>query len=288
MTGFGSSNTKVGTHEVHVEIRSLNSKFADVSVRIPSSLSKFELNVKKQVSDELLRGKINVSIDIISEDQGLTSVYNYELLKTIYAELRDIADELGANKSELLKLALQSPGVTGATEEEWPEEILKVLLECVANATDDCDDFRMTEGAELELKLNSYLAGMESALTKIKDFEEERIVLLEARLKEGLKELESKGNFDADKNRFEQELIYYIEKFDINEEKVRLNKHIAYFKEVLAQNEPNGKKLGFIAQEMGREINTIGSKANHAGLQRLVVQMKEELEKIKEQLLNIL
>lgn len=273
---------------MHVEIRSLNSKFADVSVRIPSSLSKFELNVKKQVSDELLRGKINVSIDIISEDQGLTSVYNYELLKTIYAELRDIADELGANKSELLKLALQSPGVTGATEEEWPEEILKVLLECVANATDDCDDFRMTEGAELELKLNSYLAGMESALTKIKDFEEERIVLLEARLKEGLKELESKGNFDADKNRFEQELIYYIEKFDINEEKVRLNKHIAYFKEVLAQNEPNGKKLGFIAQEMGREINTIGSKANHAGLQRLVVQMKEELEKIKEQLLNIL
>ena len=288
MTGFGSSKTKVGAHEVNVEIRSLNSKFADVSVKLPISLSKYEINIKKQVSDQLLRGKVNVAIDIVSEDQSLTGIYNYDLLRVYYAELTKIADELNANKSELLKLALQSPGVTGATEKEWPEEILAKMMDCIAEAVDDCDEFRMTEGAELESKLNLYLAGIERALVSIKDLEEERILRLESKLRDGLKELENTGNFEADKNRFEQELIYYIEKFDINEEKVRLNKHIAYFKEVLLQNEPNGKKLGFISQEMGREINTIGSKANHAGLQRLVVQMKEELEKIKEQLLNIL
>ena len=288
MTGFGSSSIKIGPHELHVEIRSLNSKFADINVKIPPPLSNYELNVKKQVSDYLLRGKINVVIDIISEEKSLTGAYNYDLLKLYYAELEKTASDLKADKTELFKLALQSPGVMEPATEELSEDMLSSLMSCVANATADCDAFRITEGNELATKMKLYLAGIENALEGVPEFEDERIKRLEARLNEGLKELEEKSNIELDRNRFEQELIFYIEKFDINEEKVRLNKHIAYFREVLELNEPGGKKLGFIAQEMGREINTIGSKANHAGLQRLVVQMKEELEKIKEQLLNIL
>lgn len=288
MTGFGSAQAKQGEHEVHVEIKTLNSKFADIGVRIPSSLSRQDLIIKKQVTDKLQRGKISVVIEIISAENDQTGVYNYDLVRKYYAELNRLADDLNSDKRDLLKLALQSPNVMNVSDEQFSDDFVSLVLKTVDVAVDECDKFRMAEGAETEMKIADYVNSIESSLTSVEQFEGERIQRIETRLKEGLKDLESSANIEIDNNRFEQELIYYIEKFDINEEKVRLNKHLSYFREVLAQQEPNGKKLGFIAQEMGREINTIGSKANHADLQRLVVQMKEELEKIKEQVLNIL
>jgi uncharacterized protein (TIGR00255 family) len=288
MTGFGSAQANYGTHEIHVEIKSLNSKFADIAVKVPASLSRHDLAIKKLVSDNLQRGKITVVVDIISSEEDLTGVYNADLLRKYYAELHNLAEDLNADSHELFKLALQSPNVMKMTDEQLPEDLINLVLASVGSAVKECDKFRIAEGTETGEKITGYVHNIEASLSDIDQFEGERIERLETRLKDGLKDLESTANIEIDNNRFEQELIYYIEKFDISEEKVRLGKHLSYFREVLGQTEPNGKKLGFIAQEIGREINTIGSKANHADLQRLVVQMKEELEKIKEQVLNIL
>lgn len=288
MTGYGSAQTNIGDYEINVEVKSLNSKFADVSIRLPSKLSVFELEIKKLITEKLQRGKITFVIDPVYKGVASANIYDEEVLQQHYQQLVSVANSLGAETSDVFKLALQSPGVMVTDKEDWPEDSWNAVSECILSALDSCDRFRQQEGAELEDKIDGYLQGIESALVEVDKYEGARLEKVEERLKANLSELESKLSIDVDKNRFEQELIYYIEKYDISEEKVRLSQHLQYFREAMASEEPNGKKLGFISQEIGREINTLGSKANNADLQKLVVQMKEELEKIKEQMLNIL
>lgn len=288
MTGYGSAQTNIGDYEINVEVKSLNSKFADVSIRLPSKLSVFELEIKKLITEKLQRGKITFVIDPVYKGVASANIYDEEVLQQHYQQLVSVANSLGAETSDVFKLALQSPGVMVTDKEDWPEDSWNAVSECILSALDACDRFRQQEGAELEDKIDGYLQGIESALVEVDKYEGARLEKVEERLKANLSELESKLSIDVDKNRFEQELIYYIEKYDISEEKVRLSQHLQYFREAMASEEPNGKKLGFISQEIGREINTLGSKANNADLQKLVVQMKEELEKIKEQMLNIL
>ena len=288
MTGYGSAQTNIGDYEINVEVKSLNSKFADVSIRLPSQLSVFELEIKKLITEKLQRGKITFVIDPVYKGVASANIYDVDVLQQHYQQLVSVANSLGAETSDVFKLALQSPGVMVTDKEDWPEDSWKEVSKCILSALDACDRFRQQEGAELEDKIDGYLQGIESALVQVDQYEGARLEKVEERLKTTLNELESKLSIDVDKNRFEQELIYYIEKYDISEEKVRLSQHLQYFREAMASEEPNGKKLGFISQEIGREINTLGSKANNADLQKLVVQMKEELEKIKEQMLNIL
>lgn len=288
MTGYGSAQTNIGDYEINVEVKSLNSKFADVSIRLPSQLSAFELEIKKLITEQLQRGKITFVIDPVYKGVASANIYDVDALQQHYQQLVSVANSLGAETADIFKLALQSPGVMVTDKEEWPEDSWKEVSDCILSAIDACDRFRQQEGAELEDKIDGYLQGIESALVQVDQYEAARLEKVEERLKTNLSELESKLSIDVDKNRFEQELIYYIEKYDISEEKVRLSQHLQYFREAMASDEPNGKKLGFISQEIGREINTLGSKANNADLQKLVVQMKEELEKIKEQMLNIL
>ena len=288
MTGYGSAQTNIGDYELNVEVKSLNSKFADVSIRLPSQLSVFELEIKKLITERLQRGKITFVIDPVYKGVASANIYDVDAVHQHYQQLVSIANSLGAETSDILKLALQSPGVMVTDKEDWPEDSWKDVSKCILSALDACDRFRQQEGAELEDKIDGYLQGIESALVQVDQYEGARLEKVEERLKANLSELMSKLSIDVDKNRFEQELIYYIEKYDISEEKVRLSQHLQYFREAMTSDEPNGKKLGFISQEIGREINTLGSKANNADLQKLVVQMKEELEKIKEQMLNIL
>ena len=288
MTGYGSAQTNISDYEINVEVKSLNSKFADVSIRLPSQLSVFELEIKKLITEKLQRGKITFVIDPVYKGLARANIYDVDALRQHYQQLVSVANSLGAETSDVFKLALQSPGVMVTDKEDWPEDSWNAVSKCILSALDACDRFRQQEGAELEDKIDGYLQGIESALVEVDKHEGSRLEKVEERLKANLSELESKLSIDVDKNRFEQELIYYIEKYDISEEKVRLSQHLQYFREAMASKEPNGKKLGFISQEIGREINTLGSKANNADLQKLVVQMKEELEKIKEQMLNIL
>jgi uncharacterized protein (TIGR00255 family) len=288
MTGFGSAQTNIGDYEINVEVKSLNSKFADVSIRLPSQLSIFELEIKKLITEKLQRGKITFVIDPVYKGVASANLYDVDAIQRHYQQLVSLANSLGAETADVFKLALQSPGVMVTDKEDWPEDSWNEVAACILSALAACNEFRQQEGAELEDKIDGYLQGIESALVQVDQYEGARLVKVEERLKANLSELESKLSIDVDKNRFEQELIYYIEKYDISEEKVRLSQHLQYFREAMASKEPNGKKLGFISQEIGREINTLGSKANNADLQRLVVQMKEELEKIKEQMLNIL
>ena len=286
MTGFGTSNIVKNSYEVTVEIKALNSKYADISIRMPSQLSILELHLRKEITTALNRGKINVSIEVTNTAQDPSTLLDQELLKKYYSQFKKESDDLSAQVSDLFSLALHAPGVLKTNEELVDEDLVDTITKAVGEAADKCNNFRSQEGLELQAKLSEYINSIRSLLSKIDEFENERIKKVEEKIKSTL--ASSKIVTDFDENRFEQELIYYIEKLDINEEKVRLANHLAYFDEVMNGQESNGKKLGFIAQEIGREINTIGSKANNASIQRLVVEMKEELEKIKEQALNVL
>ena len=287
MTGFGKSQTDFDNGELNIEVRTLNSKFADVALKFPSAFSDFEHDIKKAVTDVLIRGKISVVIEQPGQS-NTQGVYNHEAIKSTFNELKGLADSIGATSDKLLELAVQAPGSLESSDDKYGEKKFNELKSVLVAALNDCDSFRLKEGEELSKKLTSYVNSIDELLEKVAEFEPERTKKVEDRLKSNLADLESSQNVEADKNRFEQELIYYIEKYDISEEKVRLKQHINYFIEVMEGESASGKKLGFISQEMGREINTLGSKANHADIQRLVVQMKEELEKIKEQVLNVL
>lgn len=286
MTGYGLAEKTIGAYEISVEVKALNAKFADVNLKMPQQLASNELAWRKQVSNALERGKIAVTIDVNSQNNTdiLLDQAQFEAYKNRYTQM---AKGLQISDGELFKLALQTPGVfKSASSIELPSEVVAHIPLMLTEAIQACDVFRCQEGKQLAEKLAEYAQAIKANLDSIELLDAQRTERVAERLKQALENLGLE--MEVDKNRFEQELIYYIEKFDINEEKVRLNNHLTYLHEVLGLTGAIGKKLGFVSQEIGREINTIGSKANDSDIQKHVVAMKEELEKIKEQSLNIL
>lgn len=287
MTGYG-----VGTHgndkvKYTVEIKSLNSKFLELSIRLPKAVSDKELTLRGECSKLIERGKVNIMISSEYVDQtAKASSINTELLKKYYNQLKSVASELGESDASIFSLALNMPEVITNNEEDVDEEEGKVLLDAFYEAVKYFNTFREDEGAVLKADLEMRVQLILDLLAEVEEVEGDRIPLIRERLNQFMDEAIGKDNID--KNRFEQEIIYYIDKLDVTEEKVRLKSHCNYFIKALNAVDSNGKKLGFISQEMGREINTLGSKANNASIQQVVVRMKEELEKIKEQLLNVL
>ncbi|TDB61131.1 YicC/YloC family endoribonuclease [Arundinibacter roseus] len=291
MTGYGIAHVESDSLTVTVEIKTLNSKFLDIFCRIPRQYSEREIEIRNQITQSLERGKVELSLTV--QPVGTTaaaSVVNRSLVSAYFRDLSKTAEELGftADPTELLRLSLQMPNAynTDVANEERRDQEGALLKQAVLEAIRKCDTFRQQEGQLTAAKLMEYIASIRGLLTQVQEQDVLRIPAVRERLEKQVRDLLSDDNFDP--NRFEQELIYYIEKYDISEEKVRLANHLNYFEETLASTDSNGKKLNFIAQEIGREINTIGSKANDAGVQRLVVQMKDELEKIKEQTMNVI
>ena len=289
MTGFGQSQgQKEGLH-VNVEIRSLNSKFLDANMKLPKQLQERELEIRNILNTELVRGKVSLMIEMSHQEaEEEKQVVNHSLFTAYYRDFERLAEEVGAGKDDLFRLALHSPDVLVGSEKD--EAVLdkewSVVKEFLLGAIGRCNEFRASEGKTLEGELKQYIDNIGSYLDDVKSMDEDRTRVIRERIQAHQLEITSSDEFD--KNRFEQEMIYYIEKLDISEELVRLKSHLDYFMEVMAEKKAHGKKLGFISQEIGREINTIGSKANYAPVQKCVVCMKDELEKIKEQLLNII
>ena len=288
MTGYGSAVAENETLSVQVEIKSLNSKYMDLSVRVPKEYAEKELEIRNLCTQAIERGKVSLSIEVKQKDESQARInINQELLKIYYDKIKSAADYVGANSDDIFRTVLNMPKVIESDIEstDRTEEWGFVLL-AIKNAVADCDNFRREEGDVLKEKFTSYINFISEQLKEVEKLDPIRIQQVRDRIKNHLEEYVGKEK--VDQSRFEQELIYYIEKLDISEEKVRLRKHLDYFIEAMNHKDPSGKKLGFLAQELGREINTIGSKCNDADIQRSVINMKEELEKIKEQLLNIL
>lgn len=288
MTGFGSHISETNTYKLSIELKTLNSKTLDANIRFPRQLSEKELEIRNILGKELERGKASLSIDFQKLDvsEGSSKI-NTELVTQYYQQLSTVADQVGSPKDDLLRLALgMNHSVETVSEGKASDDEWALVLKGLTEAIEKCNSFRQAEGIELGKKFTAYIARIESLLEDVIKQDPVRVESQKQRIKDKISEaIEAKH---IDNNRFEQEIIYYIEKLDITEEKVRLQNHLSYFKEVLASDENSGKKLGFIGQEIGREINTIGSKANDSVMQQTVVNMKEELEKIKEQVLNIL
>jgi len=291
MTGFGKAALRYGSRTITVAIKSLNSKQADLSARVPSAYRTAELELRSLITSQLQRGKIDLSISIDDDAlEGNASLINREALIGYVHQLRALSSELGQELPLDTAALLRLPGVLDSESTRQPElgeEELAVLRQATQQAVDELTEFRRQEGVMLYEVLAERIQRITALLAEITYPEAERIQQVRQRLEEGLRKLMPSGDYD--RSRLEQELIYYIEKLDINEEKSRLAHHLSYFMEVLDAPQPGqGKTLGFIAQEIGREINTMGSKSNHAAMQQLVVQMKDELEQIKEQVLNVL
>ncbi|MEO1049599.1 MAG: YicC/YloC family endoribonuclease [Bacteroidota bacterium] len=288
MTGYGQSSYADDKLNISVEIRTLNSKYLDINSRLPKAFSDREIALRNRINEKLERGKVNIVLDYQYEGRATPLLkYNEELFVAYYNELASLAHKVDADRGDLFRLAINSPEVLISTEDDkLAEEEWGRIMGVVDEALGKCDEFRMREGAVIAQKLSDYINQIDESLKAIEGLDQERIEVIKGRIRNNL--LEFFEEEQIDKNRFEQELIYYLEKLDISEEKVRLASHLQYFHEVLSDGKSNGKKLGFISQEIGREINTIGSKCNDAAIQKHVVVMKEELEKIKEQILNIL
>lgn len=288
MTGFGQSVSSSGEATLSVEVKSLNSKFFDLSLRLPKKYSEKELELRNLLAERLERGKVSLSIDYQTGlKQEIRHQYNEALFESYYNELKKLADRVNSSHDSLFQMALSSPDVVQANgkEELDPAEWERVL-NLLTDAINKCDRFRAEEGKSLEEKLAGYIENIRQGLLEVEKIDPKRIEKIRSRIKGNITEFFGSEGFDA--NRLEQEIIFYIEKLDIHEERVRLKTHLDYFLKIMAEKQSNGKKLGFISQEIGREINTIGSKANDAEMQKHVVMMKEELEKIKEQLSNVL
>mgnify|MGYP001271831370 FL=1 len=275
MTGYGKGESKTNLKKFKVEIKTLNSKGLDISIKYPNFYREKELTWRKKIREKLKRGKIDIFIYYESE-QSRTDI-NHKWLKSVMKELQSLSSDT-ISSSDLLMMALKIP--EPSISYEAPNEDWEAIESALSKSIDAVKAFRLKEGESLNKDLNQNISKIEKNLTRISPLENERIDLLKKKIIRRL------GDFEIDKDRFEQEMIYYLEKLDINEEKVRLKLHISHFKK--SMKEGDGKKLGFISQEIGREINTLGSKSNHAEMQKIVVEMKEGLEKIKEQLLNIL
>jgi uncharacterized protein (TIGR00255 family) len=288
MTGFGQVSIDDGSTQINTEVKSLNSKFLDLNLRLPKALSEKEMEVRNLISEALERGKVSVSIEYERVGTGeISQSYNEKLFTAYYAELKRLADRVVAPYENIFQLALNSPDVIqNNLSEELTEELWLKVKKTLTDALKKCDAFRIDEGKVLEKMLANCCKSIEENLDKIKQLDPKRVDRIRERLKTNVTAFFGEEGFDT--NRLEQEIIFYIEKLDINEEKVRLKAHLDYFVQALREPQSNGKKLGFISQEIGREINTIGSKSNDAEIQKHVVLMKEELEKIKEQLNNVL
>ena len=284
MTGFGKATGDFQSKKVSVEIRSLNSKSVDLNTRMPSQYKELDSAFRKHISDVLGRGKIDLFISIDSAGEESSVLINRPLAMSYYRDLKALSLELGEEPEDFLSLILRMPDIYNSEKEELSEEEQQWLIDLVKEAVDNLDNFRCKEGADLEREFTERIQDIQRLLAEVPKYEDERLTTIRERMKKGLEEIES-GSYDD--NRFEQELIFYIEKLDVSEEKMRLSHHLDYFLETMKTDQP-GKKLGFIAQEIGREVNTLGSKSNHAEMQKLVIDMKDNLEKIKEQVLNTL
>jgi len=287
MTGFGQASADDGQSKIYVELKCLNSKFLDLSLRLPKLFSDKEAEVRNLISEKLERGKVSLSIDFERVGDGtVRQAYNEQLFVAYYGELKKLADRVLAPYDNLFELALNSPDViqSNTRDEAGPDEWAKVR-DLLIQALNKCRDFRIDEGRVLEAMFRSCCQVIGENLERIKTLDPLRVTRIRERLKNNVVSFLGEEGFDP--NRLEQEIIFYVEKLDINEEKVRLKSHLDYFLQALEGPDSNGKKLSFIAQEIGREINTIGSKAGDAEIQKHVVVMKEELEKIKEQLSNV-
>ena len=292
MTGFGKSQKEAQELQIRVEVKTLNSKFTDIFCRLPKSISAREIEIRNFLTQQLERGKIELNVLIQKNHEGgEVSILPQGQIALYYAELKRVAAELGVSNLDEGALYLQALNVPTSISQETKEEneeeveaLWQVIFEAIQEAVAECKEFRSREGKIVEDKFREYIASIKSGLDQVLEQDLIRMPGIRERMKKSLLELGL--NEDFDKNRFEQEVVYYIEKFDISEEKVRLSTHLEYFIDILAEG--NGKKLNFMAQEIGREINTIGSKANDSQIQRLVVNMKDELEKIKEQTANVL
>lgn len=289
MTGFGQSTINTGDVNISVEVKSLNSKFLDLSLRLAKQFSEKELDLRNLIAEKLERGKVSLAIDYQRTGrQEIRQTYNEALFVAYYNELQKLAGLVHASATDhIFELALNSPEVIqGNGKEELDPSEWERVIRLVHEAIEKCEQFRVAEGKVLQEKLASYIHAIEAGLKNVEELDPKRIEKVRSKIKGSITEFF--GNEGFDPNRLEQEIIFYIEKLDIHEERVRLKSHLDYFLKVLTDKQSNGKKLGFISQEIGREINTIGSKANDAEMQKHVVMMKEELEKIKEQLNNVL
>ena len=285
MTGYGRSTKTFGAKTITVELRSLNSKFTDVRLKVPSNIREKEHEIRKLISEKVERGKIDLSIEAksLSGDDGFG--LNVPLYKKYYQTLSSIAEEMGSGTEGIAAAIIRIPNVVVSEEGNLEEEEWKEFRLAIKEAMDNFRAFRITEGTAMEKDLRLRVTNIQSALNTVDPFEEGRVTRLRNRLKQNLEEFMGKEN--VDENRFEQEVLFYLEKIDITEEKVRLGQHCLFFLEQLdSKNTAKGRKLSFISQEMGREINTLGAKAYSADIQRIVVSMKDDLEKIKEQVAN--
>ena len=284
MTGFGKSNGVFESKKVSVEIRSLNSKGLDLSLKIASPYRDLETDIRKMLSENLDRGKVDIGIFIESTNESHNNIINNEVATKYYSAIKKLNESWGEAPQDYLSIVLRLPEVLNTQTAELTEEEKKWILNLVNETCGKLNDFRAQEGAALKKEFELRIGEIRSLLKQIEAFEDIRIQQIKERILKGLKELEHPV---LDQNRLEQEMIFYLEKLDVSEEKMRLTNHLNYFIETM-NSSLSGKKLGFIAQELGREINTLGSKSNHGDMQRLVVEMKDNLEKIKEQVLNTL
>jgi uncharacterized protein (TIGR00255 family) len=281
MTGFGKHVVQLPGKKITVELKSLNSKSLDINTRIPQAYREKELAFRNAIAQALERGKIDFGLYVEANGEAASSRINEAVVRDYMGQLGNIA---GGDDLRLLEMALRLPDTLRTEREEMDQEELKAILEALRLGLEEVNRFRSEEGRTLEGDFTARIQTIQAYLQQVEDLDLDRLSAVRQRLEKAVAELRE----TVDPNRFEQELIYYLEKYDITEEKVRLAKHLEYFLQSLASEDSNGKKLGFICQEIGREINTIGSKANDAPMQRVVVQMKDELEKVKEQLLNVL
>ena len=284
MTGYGKAVLQLPTKKVTIEIKSLNSKNLDLNVRIPSYYKEKELDVRKKLASSLVRGKVDFSIFVEMTADETATTLNHGVVKEYMQQLRGVLPKGVYDDVELLKMAVKMPDTLKTDREELDENEWHLINEKIAIAITEIVQYRIDEAASLEIDFKERIENIKAYLEEVKALDGDRVENVKIRLKKAIDDLQ----VDTDENRFEQELIYYLEKLDINEEKVRLANHLEYFLQTMASEDSNGKKLGFIIQEMGREINTAGSKANFAPMQKAVIQMKNELEQIKEQILTVL
>ena len=282
MTGFGKASLQLPTKKITVEVKSLNSKGLDLNTRMPSVYREMELGLRNQIAQQLERGKIDFSLFIEVTGEETSTKVNAPIIKAYINQMRAILAD--ADQTELMKMAVRMPDALKTERDEIDPNEWAAIQKVIVEALNNILNFRQAEGLSLEKEFSLRIANIRKYLSEAIALDPERIQNIKDKLQTAITELK----VNVDENRFEQELIYYLEKLDVTEERVRLNNHLDYFLETINGSEANGRKLGFITQEMGREINTLGSKSNHAGMQKLVVMMKDELEKIKEQVLNVL
>ncbi|WP_025742836.1 YicC/YloC family endoribonuclease [Aquimarina pacifica] len=281
MTGFGKFVLQLPARKITIEVKSLNSKNLDLNARIPSQYREKELEMRNTIAKTLVRGKVDFGLYVEATGEETSNKVNEGIVKEYMRQLSNVHN---GDATELMKMAIRMPDALKTEREEIDAKEFNAIKEALTKALLEIEDYRSNEGKALEKDFNLRIKNISELLDKVKLIDPERMIAVREKLQKAVSDLKE----DVDQNRFEQELIYYLEKFDITEEKVRLSNHLEYFATTLNSNDSNGKKLGFITQEIGREINTIGSKSNYAPMQQLVVQMKDELEKIKEQLLNVL